>query len=80
MEGTKKIIYTYKNTFIFYMHIRQAIGIARKETLTWLRVDLYIYYSMNKQYVEGVQNEKRLTWLSVGNTARHLYSSNIRAK
>ena len=33
--------------------------LQEKNTQTWLIVELYTYCSMNKQYVDGAQNEKR---------------------
>ena len=31
-----------------------------KDTHTYLMVDLYTYCSMNKQFIEGIQNGKKL--------------------
>ena len=33
-----------------------------KNTHVFQQLELYAYCSMNKQYVEEIQNRKRLTW------------------
>ena len=43
------------------MHNIYAGDIKRKEYTNVSMVELYTYCSMNNQYVEGVQNRKRLT-------------------
>ena len=49
--------------------------IKRKNTQTCPKVELYTYYSMDKQYVEGVQNEKKAYLLIEGKISMWLYHS-----
>ena len=49
------------------------VALQGKNTKMCHIVELYTYYSMNKQYVEGVQNEKNDYLTSVDNIAMYLH-------
>ena len=51
------------------------VALSRKNTRMYPILELYTYFSMNKQYVEGVQNSKRAYLRSKGNIAIWLYHS-----
>ena len=45
------------------------------KTQTCSMVELYTYYFIDKQYVEGVQNGKKVYLMGVGNIAMWFYHS-----
>ena len=57
MEGKTRYTHLYKQEhLIFYMHNIPTSGIKKNKSQ---QLELYTYCSMNKQYMEEVQNDKR---------------------
>ena len=65
----------YLNVFIY-----MPVVLQRKKTEMYPIAVLYTYWSMYKQYVEGIQVEKKSYLKSVGNITMWLYGSLARLR
>ena len=63
-----------------YIHAGLELGLQGKNTQIYPMTGLSIYCSMDKQYVEGLQNGKKAYLISLGNIDMWLYHSLVESE